>query len=68
MYSGQYSDMYTITSSGNNFFFSITPTGKANLDSNTTYIGNLVSVVVYTDKSGDKPLTLTSNNTIYYQK
>ncbi len=68
MYSGQYSDMYTITSSGNNFFFTITPTGKANLDSNTTYIGNLVSVVVYTDKSGDKPLTLTSNNTIYYQK
>ncbi|MBR4569298.1 MAG: hypothetical protein IKO19_01335 [Candidatus Riflebacteria bacterium] len=68
MYSGQYSDMYTITSSGNNFFFTITPTGKTNLDSNTTYIGNLVSVVVYTDKSGDKPLTLTSNNTIYYQK
>ena len=68
MYSGQYSDMYTITSSGNNFFFTITPTGKANLDSNTTYIGNLISVVVYTDKSGDKPLTLTSNNTIYYQK
>ena len=68
LYSGQYSDMYTITSSGNNFYFTITPTGKANLKSYTTYIGNLVSAVVYTDKSGEKPLTLTSNDTIYYAK
>ena len=68
LYSGQYSDMYKITSSGNNFFFTITEAGKAQLNNSTTYIGNLISVVVYTDKSGDKPLTLTSNNTIYYQK
>ena len=68
LYSGQYSDMYNITSSGNNFYFTITPTGKANLKSYTTYIGNLVSAVVYTDKSGEKPLTLTSNDTIYYAK
>ena len=68
LYSGQYSDMYNITSSGNNFYFTITPTGKANLKSYTTYIGNLVSAVVYTDKSGGNPLTLTSNDTIYYAK
>ena len=60
--------MYKITSEGNNFFFTITEAGKANLDANTTYIGTLVSVVVYTDKSGENPLLLTSNNTIYYQK
>ena len=60
--------MYKITYSGNNFFFNITEAGKAQLNPSTTYIGNLISVVVYTDKSGDKPLTLTSNNTIYYQK
>ena len=68
LYSGQYSDMYTITSNGNNFFFTLTEKGKAQLNPSTTYIGNLISVVVYTDKSGENPLTLTSNNTIYYQK
>ena len=68
LYSGQYPDMYKITSEGNNFFFTITESGKSNLDANTTYIGTLDSVVVYTDKYGEKPLTLTSNNTIYYQK
>ncbi|MBQ2592663.1 MAG: hypothetical protein II567_05205 [Candidatus Riflebacteria bacterium] len=68
LYSGQYPDMYKITSEGNNFFFTITEAGKSNLEANTTYIGSLVSVVVYTDKSGESPLVLTSNNTIYYQK
>jgi hypothetical protein len=68
LYSGQYPDMYKITSEGNNFFFTITEAGKSNLEANTTYIGSLVSVVVYTDKSGENPLVLTSNNTIYYQK
>ncbi len=68
LYSGQYPDMYKITSEGNNFFFTITEAGKSNLDANTTYIGSLVSVVVHTDKSGENPLVLTSNNTIYYQK
>ena len=68
LYSGQYQDMYKITSEGNNFFFTLTEKGKASLDSSTTYMGNLESVVVYTDKSGEKPLNLASNNTIYYRK
>ena len=68
LYSGQYQEMYTISSNGNNFYFTLTETGKANLKSNTTYVGYLDSVVVYTDKYGDTPLRLTSNNTIYYRK
>ncbi len=36
LYKGQYTDMYRITSEGNNFFFTITEAGKANLEANTT--------------------------------
>ena len=68
IYSGQYSDMYKITSDGNNFYFTLTEKGKSSLKAGTTYIGTLNSVVVYTDKSSEKPLTLTSNDTIYYNK
>ena len=68
LYSGQYPEMYKITSDGNKFFFTLTETGKSNLDANTTYIGILDSVVVYTDKYGEKALTLTSNDSIYYRK
>ena len=65
---GQYPDMYSITSDGNKFFFTITEAGKANLESNTTYTGFLESVSVYTDKSNNKLLNLTSSNTVLYNK
>ncbi len=68
LYKGQYTDMYRITSEGNNFFFTITEAGKANLEANTTYTGILESASVYTDKSKDKLIYLTSNNSIQYNK
>lgn len=68
LYSGQYSDMYTITQDGNNFYFTITEKGKSNLKSNTTYIANLVYAVIYTDKYGNQPIKITSLNTVYYNK
>lgn len=68
VYNGQYTEMYRITSEGNNFFFTITDAGKANLDPNTTYTGILESVSVYTDKSPNKLLYLTSNSSIQYNK
>ncbi len=68
LYSGQHADMYTISHEGRNVFFTITPRGKSNLESDVTYIAKLDSAVVYTDKQGDKPIHLTSSDTIYYSK
>ena len=68
LYSGQYPDMYSISQDGNNFYFTITEKGKSNLKSNTTYVANLISAVIYTDKFGNQPIKITSLNTVYYNK
>ena len=68
IHSGQYKDMYRLSQDGNNFYFTITENGKSNLEANTTYAATLESVVVYTDKYGVEPLSLTSDNTIMYNK
>ncbi len=68
LYSGQYQDMYNISNNGNTFYFTITEKGKSNLTPNTTYMGTLRSLVIYTDKYANTPILLNSNTAVYYTR